>query len=128
MTNFRDIKRKMRRDLHGVMQIPALYYATDASSPVPITIRDHTKFGAVVGAIPGGAAAATYAQMVEPQMKILFLVAEVPKPRVNAIVSVEAGEAYRVEAADPADDITILAKVSRIPANDPVLATLAVPT
>lgn len=130
MAGFRDLKRKMRRDVHRVMFVPALYYATPTSVPVAVTIRDHTKIAAATnGALTGGGAAASYAQTVEHEPKILFMVEQLPagKPRYGAIVSVEAGEAYRVEAADPADDITVTAKVARLLPDDPVLALLTVP-
>lgn len=123
MTSFRDIKRKMRRDVHDRMLVPALYYATPTATPRPVTVRLHTKFGAAIGTLPNNQGA----QMVEYEPKILFLTAEVARPRVGAIVSVEVGEAYRVEATDPSDDITITAKVSRLPVEDPLLATLVVP-
>ena len=113
----------MRRDVHQTMLVPALYYATPTATALPVTVRLHTKFGAAIGTLPGNQGA----QMVEYEPRILFLVEEVARPRVGAIVSVETGEAYRVDAADPADDITITAKVSRLPAGDPLLVTLAVP-
>lgn len=124
----RDIKRKMRRDLHGIMLVPAIYYATPDSPPLEITVRDFTKFNVLNGALPGGQHAQQYAKTEESEPKILFMVVDVPKPRVGAIVSVERGEAYRVATVQPPDDITITAKVTRIPASETVLlATLQVP-
>lgn len=128
--SFRDLKRKMRRDRHAVMLVPALYYPDDTATPLPVTVRLHLRFkGSVAGALPGGGEDSIYARMTEPEDRIVFRVAELPtgKPRNNAIVSVDVNEAYRVEAVDPTDDDEVHAKVSRIPASDPVLAGLAVP-
>lgn len=130
-TPFRDLKRKMRRDRHTTMMVPAFYYPAPASpTPVAVTVRTHLRFkGANNGALPGGGEDSIYARMVEAVDKIVFRTAELPmgKPRQGSIISVERGEAYLVEAVDPSDDDEVHAKVSRIPATDARLASWQVP-
>lgn len=108
---FRDLKRKARADLHQHMQVRALYLLTPTSTPVPCTVRVWTKWGAL-GQLPGKGEG--WAEIQEAEPKIIFMVSDVPNPRKNALVSIERGEAYRVETSDPPDDITITAKVVRL--------------
>lgn len=93
------------------MEVPALYLLTPTSTPVPCTVRVWTKWGAL-GQLTGRDGG--WAEMMEAEPKIIFMVDQVPNPRKNALVSIERGEAYRVDHTDPADDITIIAKVVRL--------------
>lgn len=108
---FRELKRKARRDLHAHMEVPALYLLTPASIPLPCTVRIWTKWGAL-GQLAGRDAG--WAELMEAEPKIIFMVDQVPNPRKNALVSIERGEAYRIDHADPADDITVVTKVVRL--------------
>ncbi len=111
---FRDIKRQGRQRLHQAMGVPALYIPVQGATPVPCTVRVHSKFAAL-GQLSGNSGDA---ERAEAEPKIIFLASEVPTPRVNGVVSVEPGEAYRVAASDPVDDITITAKVTRLSVKD----------
>lgn len=110
------------------MSLPALYLRTPTSTPVPCTVRVWTKWGAL-GQLPGKGAG--WAEIAETEPKIIFMVADVPNPAKNALVSIERGEAYRIDHADPADDITITTKVVRlnpkIDAEKAILEALPVP-
>lgn len=125
---FRDLKRRARRDLHQGLEIAALYLLTPASTPVPCTVRVWTKWGAL-GQMPGKGEG--WAEMQEASPKIIFMVADVPNPRKNALVSIERGEAYRVDNTLPPDDISITAEVVRlnpkIDAEKAILDALPVP-
>lgn len=124
---FREMKRKARRDLHQHLEVPALYLLTPASTPVPCTVRVWTKWGAL-GQLPGNGGA--WAEIQETAPKLIFV--DPPfAPRKNALVSIERGEAYRIDNALPPDDISITAEVVRlnpkIDAEKTLLDSLPVP-
>lgn len=114
MSRFRDIVRKSRRDLHREMSIPALYIVGD-DEPVEVDVRLHRHI-ATFGDVEGLEAP----RRREVAEKILFLIEQLPtsKPKRNAIVSVEPGEAYRVGDVEPADDEFIHAHVTPMSATD----------
>jgi len=103
--------------------VPALYIATSGATPVPVTVRVWTEFGAIGRAI--GRNAAEWSEREEAKPKLIFSTSEITFIRNGAIVSVEAGEAYSVELAKPADDTSITAEVTRLSAAD--AANLPVP-
>lgn len=115
MAGIRDIKRAARQRLHTAMAVPALYIPVQGATPVPCTVRFHTKFGAL-GQLNRDP---EWAERAEAEPKIVFLASEVPAPRTKtAVVSVEPGEAYRIENSDPVDDAGfILARVTKLPVN-----------
>ena len=65
------------------------------------------------------------AEREEAKPKLIFSTDEITFVRNGAIVSVEAGEAYRVELAHPADDTSITADVTRLSASE--AASLPIP-
>lgn len=93
------------------MADPALYRATPESAWVPVSVRIHEKWSRF-GDMPGIDAA----QIIDIAPRAIFLVEEIPggKPQRGAIVSVAAGEAWRVGDADSADDITVTASIARL--------------
>jgi hypothetical protein len=106
------------------MSVPALYIASSGSTPLPCTVRPQDKPSA--NGKPGGGEQG-YAQQVEVKPQLIFIADDAPAMiRVNAIVSVEPGEAYRISYVHPPHGITIAADVTRLPAAD--TAGLAVPT
>lgn len=120
MTNLRDLKRQARKDLHQHMQIPALYLvpapagsSSPYEAPLFVTVRLHLKFDAI-GDMKG--TNFHYAERHEPTPKIIFMRSEVNKPVRNAVIVIEAGEAYRVDNVLPPDDITVAAEVLRLSA------------
>lgn len=102
--------------------MPALYIATQGATPIPVTVRVWTQFGAIGKGI--GRLANTNADREEAKPKLIFSTDEITFVRNGAIVSVEPGEAYRVELAQPADDTSISAEVVRLSAAD----TASLPT
>lgn len=109
---FRDVKRQMRRDLHTVMQVPALYIL-GADDPVDVNVRLHTRM-----AEQGASQQPAYgAERVEFVPKIRFDRSELVPTR-GAIVSVETGEAYRVMMVEPPDDQFQFAMVAPLSASE----------
>lgn len=111
MGGWRDLKRGMRRDVHREMSVPALYLHAPNATPFPLTIRGpHNKRPVSVGDLQGGGEG--WAEREDTQPRLVFMRAELPEGfRVNAIISVEAGEAYRIATILPPDDIVQLAEV-----------------
>lgn len=121
--SIRDIKRDARRRLHTAMAVPALYIPVTGATPVPVTVRVHTKFTAI-GQLSGDP---EWAERAEAEPHLIFLASEVPTPRAKTgVVSVEPGEAYRIETTDPVDDAGFIkARVTRVPVAE--AASLPVP-
>lgn len=100
MAGIRDIKRKARGDLHRKVAVPALYLLGDAD-PVACTVRVWLRTDNIfMGAMPGAPGAA---ELASPEDRIRFDLSEIPAPKRNALVSVEPGEAYRIDHLYPAD-------------------------
>lgn len=101
MSRLRDIKRRARGDLHLEMSVPALYIPVPDATPVDITVRVWRKREDPVtgdlSSMPGAA------QMIVSEDRLRFDLSEVAVLRRNAIVSVDAGEAYRIDYLYPAD-------------------------
>lgn len=120
---FRELKRQMRRDAHTEMGFPALYLVGSAT-PVPCTVRVHRRSDSPMigetGAFSGEAL------MAFTEDRVRFYRSELPDYlRTGSIVSVEAGEAYRIEFWYPRDDEWITARVTPLPEAE--AAGLAVP-
>lgn len=109
MRSFRNIKRRARGDVQKHMRVPALYLASRDSVPVPCFVRVHTKFQAL-GDMKG--TNFNYAEREDVTPRIILWREEIPLPKRNAIISVEAGEAYQIDNTEPPDDLTITAMVA----------------
>jgi hypothetical protein len=121
MSRLRETKRLARRDVHRQMAVPALYLASTAASPVPCTVRVWRKRDDnLLGDLQGMGAV-----RVEPEDRLRFDLTELV-PRRLAIVSVEAGEAYRIEHTYPADCGYQTARVT--PLDDDEAVGLPVPS
>jgi hypothetical protein len=118
MEPLRDIKRRARRDLHEVMQIRAVYLVPLAgggyADPVEVTVRLQTKWTAL-GDMKG--TNFHYAERQELAPRIIFLCEEV-SPKRGAVVSIEAGEAYRVDNVLAPDDLTVTCEVVKLAATE----------
>lgn len=115
MAGIRDIKREARSALHTAMAVPALYVPVTGATPVPVTVRVHTKYDAA-GQLNGGA---QWGERAQAEPHLIFRASQLPPNglRSKAIVSVEQGEAYSIEAADPVDDAGFIkARVTPLPA------------
>ncbi len=118
MGNLRDTKRKARRDLHERAKIPALFISAPGEQPVEITVRVHTKNDALgLKDSENGLAVRR-----ESKPKLLFMRDEMASKSIvlkrGAVVSVEPGEAYRLDNADAPDDISITFFVTVMSANE----------
>lgn len=113
MGEFRQLMRQARGDLHDTFSVPALYMPVLGSkSQKLITVRVH-EFWRALGDLKG--TNFNYAEVEDISPRIVFLLSEV-QPQRGAIVSVEPGEAYRVDVVLPHDDITVTAKVVKLSA------------
>lgn len=124
MSRFRDIKRQARRDVHSELYVAALYIPKAGATPVPCTVRVWRKReDPMTGDLPGFQGAA---QMAVSEDRIRFFLPELPAiRRVGAIVSVEPGEAYRIEFLYPEDDEWQTARV--VPLKDAETIGLPLP-
>lgn len=109
MVSIRDIKRKARRDLHERAKVAALYIApTPDAVPVPLNVRIHAKWDATTMDSGTGNGTLVARQNVFP--KILFILDELAAAgvtlRKKGVISVEAGEAYKLDDAEPVDGIS----------------------
>lgn len=110
MLNIRDIRRKARRDLHNAFKVPVVYIPR-GGSPVVIFARDHTKFivTAIEGAVRSGNGSMVGRREMAPS--IIFMrdeIADLGIPLMKGgIISIERGEAYRLDNAEAPDDITV---------------------
>lgn len=100
----------MRRDLHQESAVPALYIPVAGAAATEVTVRVHRRSDmATTGEMNGYDGAAT---MAFTEDRIRLRRSELPDfLRTGSIVSVEAGEAYRVEFWYPRDDEFITARV-----------------
>lgn len=113
MSRLRDIKRQARGDLHREMSVPALYIPVPLATPVECNVRTWLKSddGTQMDAADGGVA------MMNPEDRIRFDLSEFDAPlRHNGVVSVETGEAYRIDHLYPADLGYQTARVLRLTA------------
>jgi len=110
----RDILEKARRDLHEHLKVPALYIAYAGATPVPVDVRDHTRF-TETGALGGSSG---HAEMVDVVPRLLFFLNQLPNARSGAIFSIAPGEAYRVERTTPRNWLTRFAEVTPLSAAD----------
>lgn len=129
MMDIRAIRRKARRDLHKALRVPAVYVPRNGA-PVLVYIRDHTKFrvNAIEGAVRSGNGQMVDRQEMAPS--IIFMRDEIADVGVTlikgGIISVERGEAYRLDNAEAPDDITVKWFVTAI-TNPQELVTLPLP-
>lgn len=111
MGRFRELKREMRNAVHSEASTAALYIPVLNATPVPVTVRVHRRSDMPnIGESPlyGGEA-----MMAITEDRLRFKRSELPDHlRVKSVVSVEAGEAYRIEFWYPRDDQFITARVT----------------
>lgn len=105
------MKRQMRRDLHREMLVPALYIETPTATPIPCTVRLHTKTS-----VFGDLAGSHDAHQIEITPKAIFWLTEIAKPKRNAVISVEPGEAYRLDTPQPEDDEFVSVNIVKLDA------------
>ncbi|WP_242137022.1 hypothetical protein [Sphingomonas sp. TREG-RG-20F-R18-01] len=112
----RDLMRQGREDLHREMSVPALYIPAPNATPLACSVRVWLKTdNHMVGKLPGLQGAA---ETSESEDRLRFNLAEIPKLFRNAVVSVEPGEAYRIDHLYEADLNFQTARVLRLPATE----------
>lgn len=108
--SIRDIRRAARRALHDAFKV-AVLYVPRVGKPVLLHARDHTKFrvNAIEGAVRSGNGQMVGRQEMAPS--IIFMRDEIAAAGItlvkNDIISIERGEAYRLDNAEAPDDITV---------------------
>lgn len=105
--------REARRDIHAEWMVAALYIPVPGATPVPCNVRVHRKTEAMasIEGQPG------LAQTAVSEDRVIFYLPELPAiRRQNAIVSVEAGEAYKIEFLYPPRDEWQTARVTPLSA------------
>lgn len=114
---WREQKREAKQIVHDAMHYDALYLPTfplpTDVEPTAVTVRLHTKWGAL-GDQKG--VSFDYATREDVQPKIIFDLKQVTPAR-KGIVSVAAGEAYRIDTLEEPDDQWQTAVVIRMPAD-----------
>lgn len=127
--DIRTIRRKARRDLHNALQVPAVYVPLVGAS-ILLHVRDHTKFrvNAIEGAVRSGNGQMVDRQEMAPS--IIFMRDELASKGIVLIkggrISIDCGEAYRLENAEAPDDITVKWFVTAI-TNESELRALPLP-
>lgn len=137
METLREIKTRSRAALHEAMQVAALYlvqnpdYVTPVIDPdiprylqTPVNVRVASKWG-TLGDMKG--TNFHFAEREEVKPKIIFLRSEIAVPVRNAVVSISADEAYRIDNAMPLDGITITAECLILSAAQIALGAYPVP-
>lgn len=117
MGRARDLMRDARRDIHSEWMVAALYIPVPGATPVPCNVRVHRKtqdpMTGDLSSMDGAAKSAV------PEDRVIFYLPELPAiRRTNAIVSVEAGEAYKIEFLYPPRDEWQTARVTPLSAAD----------
>lgn len=113
MSRFRDQKRAARLDRHNELSVEAVYVAATGATPVDCTVRLWLRIDEMTGndVLDGSAQVAT------EEDRIRFYLSQFAAPlRVRAVVSIEAGEAYRIDHLYPVDDQFQTARVVRLTA------------
>lgn len=118
MGRFRELKREMRNAVHSEASVAALYIPAPSATPVEVTVRVHRRSD-----MPNIGESSVYggeALMAITEDRLRFKRSELPDHlRVKTpVVSVEAGEAYRVEFWYPQDDQFITARVTPLLGED----------
>lgn len=108
--SLRELRNRSRLSLHQHMMVLAYYIAGD-EAPVPCSVRVHRRIAAL-GDVKGTSFG--YATSYEPTPQIIFLASEISAPARSAIVSVEPGEAYRIDNVQPRDGLTITTEVVQL--------------
>lgn len=106
---FREQKRAARQILHTEMKQPVLYIPMRGGAPAAASARIHLKFDAL-----GELRRSGFAEGVELTPKAIFLVSELSPVRLSLIVTEDLG-AFLLDQVDPPDDITVTARIVRLP-------------
>ncbi|MBH0113269.1 hypothetical protein I5E68_09955 [Novosphingobium sp. YJ-S2-02] len=122
MSRIRDIKRKARRDRHKELSVAAYYFPVAGAASRPCTVRTWLRVDEMTtGTDPDGGAS-----MANSEERVRFHLPEFAAPlRRGALVSIAAGEGYRIDHLYPVDDEFQTARVVRLSPAD--MQSLPVP-
>lgn len=79
MSDWYDIRRQARRDVHAAFSVSAEYNDSSLAEPVELQVRWHNRFGVPTGDIAGG----DYAQVIETIDRIVFDIDELTEKSVT---------------------------------------------
>jgi len=103
---WRETLNRARETLHRLAAVPAAYTPdVEGATATPCAVRVH-RYGFRAGDVKG--TNYDFAERHEAGFRIIFLAAEI-EPVRGAVVAVEAGESYCLEAIYPRDGITVAA-------------------
>lgn len=123
MGRHRDIMNEARKAIHQTLEVDALYLVPAAGvpgtyeDPVPVKVRVHDR-AVQLGDLKG--TSFDYAVKADNNPQVIFLREEMAAPARNAIVSVEAGEAYAIDSVEAPHGVTVAANVTRLRASETV--------
>lgn len=124
MSRLRDIQRRQRGDLHREMSVSAIYLAAPSATPIPCNVRVWLKTDEMLDVVPG----VGEANPVTTEDRLRFDLGEISTVRRNALVSIDAGEGYRLDFLYPADLGYQTARVLRLSASEAAALAAAVET
>lgn len=107
---FREQKRQARQQLHSAMAEPVLYIPFKGATPQAVTGRVHLNFEAL-----GELRRAGFAELSDLTPQAIFQQADLAPVRTAVFVTEDMG-AFQIEQVDPPNDITVLVRISRLPA------------
>lgn len=113
MGAFHTAKQQARRRVHANFGVAALYRAAPEATWLPVTVRIHERF-VKMGDIPG----LDTAHMLDVAPKAIFTVAELDPettPKRGGIISLSAGVAWKIGAAEQPDGETVTASIAPLP-------------
>jgi len=121
---FQQLRERSRTALHTAMSRAALYltenpaYVSPTDTPdEPVYLQQACTVRLSYGFQPMGDMKGTnfhFAQHEEVSPKVILWRAEIAAPVRGAIISLAAGEAYRIDHTDPFDGLTITAECLRL--------------
>jgi len=100
MSSWRDTKARAKASVHATFGVPAVYLTHAAGTPVPCTIRVHSKVSPTQNEF-------TWPQtsgFLEIDPRIIFAEADVPNPLPKSYVIVSQSEIYRIGTTAPYRD------------------------
>lgn len=106
---FREQKRIARQQLHSAMAEPVLYIPFKDAEPQAVTARVHLNFEAL-----GELRRSGFAEVSDLTPQVIFQKADLVPTRTAVFVTQDMG-AFQLEQVDPPNDITVMARISRLP-------------
>lgn len=106
--DFRDVKRKARRELHDALSDPVWYMAASGATPVATKARLHLNSSEIGELLRGG-----FADRQELSPRMIFWREDVQPVRDALVVTRDMG-AFFVDHDHAPDDVTVIAEVIKM--------------